>query len=112
MTLAVDFNLDSPLNDPDDVTRVKSQDGLIQRIGKVIRDFDSFDTGVFLCTPIIFEALEESQSQGDDSISGAMNVLAAWQKARIFDIKDRVWVDVDDPAAYEKAEHLLETGRL
>ena len=112
VTLAVDFNLDSPLNDPDDVTRVKSQDGLIQRIGKVIRDFDSFDTGVFLCTPIIFEALEESQSQGDDSISGAMNVLAAWQKARIFDIKDRVWVDVDDPAAYEKAEHLLETGRL
>ena len=112
VTLAVDFNLDSPLNDPDDVTRVKSQDGLIQRIGKVIRDFDSFDTGVFLCTPIIFEALEESQSQGDDSISGAMNVLAAWQKARIFDIKDRVWVDVDDPAAYQKAEHLLETGRL
>ena len=112
VTLAVDFNLDSLLNDPDDVTRVKSQDGLIQRIGKVIRDFDSFDTGVFLCTPIIFEALEESQSQGDDSISGAMNVLAAWQKARIFDIKDRVWVDVDDPAAYEKAEHLLETGRL
>lgn len=112
VTLAVDFNLDSPLNDPDDVTRVKSQDGLIQRIGKVIRDFDSFDTGVFLCTPIIFDALEESQANGDDSISGAMNVLAAWKKAHIFDIRDRVWVDVDDPAAYEKAEQLLESGRL
>ena len=104
VTLAVDFNLDSPLNDPDDVTRVLSEDGLIKRIGKVIRDFDSFDTGVFLCSPIIFDALEESQANGDDSISGAMNVLAAWKKAHIFDIQDRVWVDVDDPAAYEKAE--------
>jgi 1L-myo-inositol 1-phosphate cytidylyltransferase len=94
------------------VTRVKSQDGRIQRIGKVLRDFDAIDTGVFLCTPIIFEALEASQAQGDDSISGAMNVLAAWKKAHIFDIGDRLWVDVDDPAAYEKAERLLESGRL
>ena len=112
VTLAVDFNLDSPLNDPDDVTRVKSQDGQIQHIGKVIRDFDAFDTGIFLCTPVIFEALEASQAQGDDSISGAMNVLAAWKKAYIFDIQDRLWVDVDDPAAYEKAEALLQSGRL
>jgi 1L-myo-inositol 1-phosphate cytidylyltransferase len=112
VTLAVDFNLDNPLNDPDDVTRVKSEDGLIRHIGKVIRDFDSYDTGVFLCTPIIFEALEASQAKGDDSISGAMNVLAAWSKAHIFDIQDRIWVDVDDPVAYEKAERLLESGRL
>ncbi len=112
VTLAVDFNLDNPLNDPDDVTRVKSEDGRIQHIGKVIRDFDAIDTGVFLCTPIIFAALEASQAQGDDSISGAMNVLAAWNKADIFDIDDRLWVDVDDPAAYEKAERLLESGRF
>jgi 1L-myo-inositol 1-phosphate cytidylyltransferase len=112
VTLAVDFNLDNPLNDPEDVTRVKSRDGRIQRIGKVIREFDSFDTGVFLCTPIIFDALEESEARGDDSISGAMNVLAGWNKAHIFDIRERLWVDVDDPAAYEKAERLLESGRL
>jgi 1L-myo-inositol 1-phosphate cytidylyltransferase len=112
VTLAVDLNLDNPLNDPDDVTRVKIQDGLIQHIGKVIRDFDAFDTGVFFCDPVMFEALEESQARGDDSISGAMNVLAAWKKAHVFDIQDRLWVDVDDPAAYEKAERLLESGRL
>ncbi|MCB8881053.1 NTP transferase domain-containing protein [Acidisoma cellulosilytica] len=112
VTLAVDFNLDNPLNDPDDVTRVRSEDGFIRHIGKVIRDFDSYDTGVFLCTPIMFEALEESQAKGDDSISGAMNVLAAWNKAHIFDIQDRIWVDVDDPVAYEKAERLLELGQL
>jgi 1L-myo-inositol 1-phosphate cytidylyltransferase len=41
-----------------------------------------------------------------------MNVLAGWGKARTFDIQGRVWVDVDDPAAFRKAEELLESGRL
>ena len=112
VTLAVDFNVDSPLNDPEDITRVKCSNGRIQHIGKIIREFNAVDTGVFLCTPIIFAALEESQADGDDSISGAMNVLARWDKARIFDIGDRLWVDVDDPAAFKKAEDLLDSGRL
>ncbi len=112
VTLGVDFNIDSPLNDPEDVTRVKCQDGRLLKIGKVIRDFNCFDTGVFRCTPVMFDALAESQARGDDSISGAMNVLAEWNKARVFDIQNRLWVDVDDPAAFAKAEQLLEAGQL
>jgi myo-inositol-1-phosphate synthase len=112
VTLGVDFNIDSPLNDLDDVTRVKCAHGKIEHIGKVIRDFNAIDTGMFLCGPIMFDALEASQAEGDDSISGAINVLAGWGKARAFDIQGRVWVDVDDPAAFRKAEELLETGRL
>jgi 1L-myo-inositol 1-phosphate cytidylyltransferase len=112
VTLGVYFNIDSPLNDPEDVTRVKCSDGRIEHIGKVIREFNALDTGVFLCAPIIFDALEESQARGDDSISGAMNVLARWNKARAFDIQNRLWVDVDDPVAFHKAEGLLESGQL
>lgn len=112
VVLAVDFNLDNPLNDPADVTRVRCQAGRIQQIGKLIADFNAFDTGVFLCTPIIFDALEESQANSDDSISGAMNVLAGWGKAHVFDIGDRIWIDIDDPADFAKAERLLDTGRL
>lgn len=112
VTLAVDFNIDNPLNDPEDVTRVKVSEGRIEHIGKVIREFNAFDTGVFLCAPVMFEALEASQADGDDSISGAMNVLARWRKARAFDIQGRLWVDVDDPAAFGKAETLLDSGRF
>jgi myo-inositol-1-phosphate synthase len=112
VTLGVDFNVDSPLNDLEDVTRVKCANGKIEHIGKVIKDFNAIDTGMFLCGPIMFDALEVSQAKGDDSISGAMNVLAGWGKARTFDIQGRVWVDVDDPAAFRKAEELLESGRL
>jgi 1L-myo-inositol 1-phosphate cytidylyltransferase len=112
VTLAVDFNVAGTINDLDDVTRVKCSNGRIEHIGKVIRDFNAIDTGVFLCTPVIFDALQASQAAGDDSISGAMNVLARQGKARVFDIQDRLWLDVDDPASLHKAEDLLDSGRL
>lgn len=112
VALAVDFRTDSPLNDIEDVTRVKCSNGRIERVGKVIREFNAIDTGLFLCTPVIFAALEASQAAGDDSISGAMNVLAHWRRAQAFDIQGRLWLDVDDPVAFRKAEELLEAGRL
>jgi 1L-myo-inositol 1-phosphate cytidylyltransferase len=112
VTLAVDFNVAGSINDLDDVTRVMCANGRILRIGKVIREFNAIDTGVFLCTPVIFDALEASQAAGDDSISGAMNVLAREDKARVFDIQGRLWLDVDDPATLDKAETLLSAGRL
>ena len=110
--LAVDFNVAGSINDLDDVTRVMCSNGRIVHIGKVIREFNAIDTGVFLCTPVIFDALEVSQAAGDDSISGAMNVLAREDRARVFDIQGRLWLDVDDPATLDKAETLLNAGRL
>jgi 1L-myo-inositol 1-phosphate cytidylyltransferase len=112
VTLAVDFNVTGSINDPEDVTRVLCSDGRIINIGKVIREFNAIDTGVFLCTPAMFDALQLSQDAGDDSISGAMKVLADQVKARVFDIQDRLWLDVDDPATLDKAEALLNSGRL
>jgi 1L-myo-inositol 1-phosphate cytidylyltransferase len=112
VTLAVDFNVAGSINDLDDVTRVKCSNGRIEHIGKVIRDFNAIDTGVFLCTPVMFDALEASQAAGDDSITGAMNVLARQGKARVFDVRGRLWLDVDDPASLDKAEELLSSGRL
>ncbi|WP_297369661.1 NTP transferase domain-containing protein [Acidocella sp.] len=112
VTLAIDRQIDRPLNDPEDVTRVKFEGNHLRAIGKVIRDFNGFDTGVFRCSPVMFEALAESQARGDDSISGGMTVLAEWDKARVFDIGSRLWLDVDDPLAFGKAEQLLATGKL
>jgi 1L-myo-inositol 1-phosphate cytidylyltransferase len=112
VTLAVDFNVAGSINDLDDVTRVMCANGRIVHIGKVIREFNAIDTGIFLCTPVMFDALEASQAAGDDSISGAMNVLAREDRARVFDIQDRLWLDVDDPATLDKAETLLNAGRL
>jgi len=112
VTLCVDFNISNPVIDLEDVTRVNCTSKQIDNIGKVIRDYNAFDTGIFLCTSVMFDALEQSASEGDASISGAMNVLGSWDKARTFDIEGRLWLDVDDPTAFGKAIVYVNEGRL
>jgi 1L-myo-inositol 1-phosphate cytidylyltransferase len=109
VVLAVDGRLGNPMVDMDDVTRVLEKDGLIRNIGKGIRAYNAFDTGLFLASEGLFEAIEEARSVGSEvNISAAMMRLVARDKARTFDIGERFWIDVDDPAALKKAEsHLL-----
>ena len=107
--LAVDGDIRSSLIDMEDVTRVKAKDGKIQSIGKGLTDFNGFDTGIFFCTPAIFEALEHStEKYGETTLSGAVRILAAVGLARAFHISGRFWIDVDDPAAFSRAEKAIQ----
>ena len=112
VALGVDTNTDSnQLVDMDDVTRVRLEgEGSTQNIseiGKGIEDFNGFDTGIFLCSPAIFEALEESQKTNNDTtLSGAIRVLATQARAKAV-VLDGFWIDVDDPAAFQRAELAL-----
>ncbi|NPV83611.1 MAG: NTP transferase domain-containing protein [Candidatus Aminicenantes bacterium] len=110
--LAVDSRVENhPYVDLDDVTRVKVENGNIKNIGKGLDDYNSFDTGIFLCQPVLFEALEESQQKaGNFSLSGGVKILAARGKARALEIGGRFWIDVDDPKALDRAEGFLKTG--
>jgi 1L-myo-inositol 1-phosphate cytidylyltransferase len=108
--LAVDRRLDGPFVDLDDVTRVRDVAGRIAAIGKKLADSTAFDTGAFLCTPALFEALETSQKAGDYSLSGGIKVLAARGRALTWDAGELFWLDVDDEAAVAKAEHAVAVG--
>ena len=111
IVLAVDRRTEGhPHVDLDDVTRVRDEDGHIAAIGKHIPGYNAFDTGVFLCTPALFEALEESQAKGDFTLSGGIRALAAKGKARTWTIGDLFWIDVDDEAALAKAEAAIAAG--
>ncbi|MEN3189590.1 MAG: CDP-alcohol phosphatidyltransferase family protein, partial [Atribacterota bacterium] len=44
---------------------------------------------------------------GDTSLSAGIKILAQKEKARVFDIKGRYWIDVDDEKAFKKAENVL-----
>ncbi len=106
--LAVDFDVrGNTYIDLDDVTRVRVEAGRIAAIGKGLEDHNAYDTGLFLGTPALFRALEESQAKGDFSLSGGLKVLAAAGKARVMDIDGRYWIDVDDAKAVAKAEALF-----
>ena len=96
--------------DLDDVTRVRDVDGRIAAIGKNIPEYNAFDTGAFLCTPALFEALETSQGRGDDSLSGGIRVLAERGQARTWDTGGLFWIDVDDERALGKAEEAIASG--
>ncbi|GAI32337.1 unnamed protein product [marine sediment metagenome] len=106
--LAVDYNIENKMIDVEDVTKVlvDGNDRIIN-IGKDIKKYNAYDTGIFLCSPAIFEALEESVVNGDTSLSGGMKILAKKKKARTFDIKENYWIDVDDEEAFKKAENNL-----
>lgn len=112
LILAVDNRIQNhPYVNLDDVTRVRVEDGKIRNIGKGLSDYNAFDTGLFLCQPVLFEALEESQSRsGDFTLSGGVRLLAARGQARAVEIGGRFWIDVDDPIAMTRAEDYLRTG--
>ncbi|MBW1698840.1 MAG: NTP transferase domain-containing protein [Deltaproteobacteria bacterium] len=108
IALAVDRNLNTPLVDMNDVTKVKTADGKVTAIGKDLKEFNGFDTGVFLCSPVIFDALARSISQDkDDSLSGGIRNLAAEGKVRVYDVEDTFWIDIDDQNGLKKAENAL-----
>jgi len=108
ITLAVDSQLDNPLINIDDVTRVHVAQGKIDAIGKRLKDFNAYDTGIFLCTPAIFDALKQgSRESGNVGLSTGVQLLAAAGKACTFDIGGRFWIDVDDPVAFWRAENAL-----
>lgn len=106
LTLAVDHRLDAPDLDMDDATKVAvGKDGRIVRIGKTIADYDAIDTGIFAATPALFGALEASLAAGGSgSLSEGVQKLADGGRAHAFDIGEGWWLDVDDPAALERAQ--------
>jgi 1L-myo-inositol 1-phosphate cytidylyltransferase len=106
LTLAVDRRLANPLVDMDDVTRVETAaDGGIVRIGKGITPFDAFDTGLFVATASLVEAIRaDVDDAGAGSLSAGVQRLAAAGQAFTYDIGDRFWLDVDDAVAFGHAE--------
>ena len=106
--LAVDYNLENKIVDVDDVTKVLVDgNNRIVNIGKKIKKYNAYDTGIFLCSTELFEALEEGSAHGETSLSAGIKILAKKKKARVFDIKENYWIDVDDETDFKKAENIL-----
>ena len=105
--LCVDRNLDGNHFSVEDVTKVRMEKDSVRNIGKNIDRYNAIDTGIFLCTPVIFEALEESISKGEYSLSAGNQVLSKTGKLRTFDITGDFWIDVDDGISLKKARKIL-----
>jgi len=104
--LCVDKNPKDHLN-IDDATKVRTVDHIIDAIGKDLIDYNCIDTGIFICNPVIFDALEQSISQGDEGLSGGIKILAKRHKMRYMALEDNFWIDVDDKTDRKNAELLI-----
>jgi CDP-L-myo-inositol myo-inositolphosphotransferase len=94
--------------DEEEATKVKiDSQGRLVEIGKDLKEYDGLDCGIFLCSPIIFDALEESAKRGDDTLSGGVRVLAEMEKISLFDIGGRFWLDVDTESDYRRARRMI-----
>ena len=72
LRLAVDADMENTLVQPEDATRVRlDEEGWIHDIGKGIERADAYDTGVFLATPALFDALERAAATGDTDLAWA-----------------------------------------
>jgi choline kinase len=105
--LAVDPKLDR-IFDLDDATKVRRDGDHIVDIGKEIADYDAFDTGMFLCSPALFDTLESVKKEGNCSLSDGMQELGREGRLRAFDIEDAVWQDVDTPEALAYTESIFD----
>ncbi|HEX8222951.1 MAG TPA: NTP transferase domain-containing protein [Allosphingosinicella sp.] len=109
LTLAADFEVTNPLLDLDDATKIElGEGGRIARIGKILPRYDAIDTGIFIAGPALLGALRASLAAGGSgSLSEGVQALADSGRAFVWDCGGRWWLDVDDEAAFAKAEAAL-----
>ncbi len=106
-TLCVDYKIQT-IFDMDDATKVFARGDRIEKIGKEIEEYNCVDTGVFLCTRGLMEALDDvHRKTGDASLSDGIQALAEAGRMEALDIGDGFWQDVDTPEMLEHAEKLL-----
>jgi 1L-myo-inositol 1-phosphate cytidylyltransferase len=105
--LAVDRKVHTVF-DLEDATKVRLDGDHIVDIGKEIAFYDALDTGMFLCGPGIFEALESEKKNGNCSLSDGMRKLARQWRFRAFDIGAAHWQDVDTPETRDYAESIFD----
>lgn len=93
-----------------DATRVwVEDDGFISSIGKGIERWNGVDTGVFLLTPQIFEAISALRKRrGDCELSEAVTrLIQGGAGLRACDVSGSFWMDIDTLEDLRCAETIL-----
>ena len=107
--LCVDYKLNEVF-DMDDATKVLVKNDKIANIGKQIKEFNAVDTGLFVCTPTLFSALQKAADNSpkhDCSLSEGIATLMRTGRMSVHDIGTLKWQDVDDDMMLHQAESMV-----
>ena len=90
-----------------EATKVQLDGDRITAIGKDLDTHDALDTGLFVCSPLLFGELAAARAAGDTTLSGGIRRLAARGLMRGADVGTAAWHDIDTVADLAAAETLL-----
>jgi choline kinase len=90
-----------------EATKVRLNGDRITAIGKDLSSYDALDTGLFVCAPALFPALEIARLGGDTTLSGGIRQLAARGLMRGVGVGAATWCDIDTLQDLAAAEVLL-----
>lgn len=90
-----------------EATKVRLNGDRITAIGKDLNSYDALDTGLFVCAPALFPALEIARLGGDTTLSGGIRQLAARGLMRGVGVGAATWCDIDTLQDLAAAEVLL-----
>ncbi|MDF1866233.1 MAG: NTP transferase domain-containing protein, partial [Saprospiraceae bacterium] len=90
--------------DMDDATKVVSNDGFINDIGKELTEFNLVDTGLFYFPAGYGEKISTKANNGAHSVSNIIQDFIDDTGVRAPALKDPMWQDVDYPGMKKEAE--------
>lgn len=90
-----------------EATKVRMTAGRITAIGKDVDPWDALDTGLFVFSPAVFEALEDARAAGKTTLSAGVQRLASRGLMRAHDVAGAAWYDVDTLDDLSVAESLF-----
>jgi choline kinase len=78
---------------PEDHTKVLERDGVILDIGKKFNQSNvAIDTGLFLCSPKVFEYAEQAASMGRCELADCIRIAGQNGDAQVVDVTGHFWV--------------------
>ncbi|MDX9723801.1 MAG: NTP transferase domain-containing protein [Myxococcota bacterium] len=107
--LCIDYKIDKVF-DIDDATKVMTDGQRVLQISKQLIEYNAIDTGIFMCSPALFDALQtarQASANDDCSLSAGVAALLTRDRMMVHDVGSALWQDVDTELTLKHAERLL-----
>jgi 1L-myo-inositol 1-phosphate cytidylyltransferase / CDP-L-myo-inositol myo-inositolphosphotransferase len=109
VALGVDYDTENVFDLPD-LTKVQVSGGRIAAVGKDLATWNAGDTGLFYCSPRLFDGLAGAHEQGNFSLTDGIRECIAQGWVRPIDVTGERWLDVDTPEAFQEAVHRIDAA--
>lgn len=89
-------------------TKVLEREGTILDIGKKINHSNvAIDTGLFLCSPKVFEYANQAMKEGASELAECVRTAGQSGDAQVVDVSGHLWADVDTKQDLDRAKKLI-----